>query len=75
MREKGWNSVWGPGRQSLGCHIFWHYENPCGGEIEFFADMDRFDDTWEPKIWTERPPGAPWMLDKEFPAATLGAAT
>lgn len=67
MSERGWRGTWGPGRQSLGSHIFWHYENPCGGEVEFFSDMDRFDDTWAPKIWTERPPAAPWMLDEELP--------
>jgi hypothetical protein len=69
MKERGWKPVWGPGRQSLGSHIFWHFENPCGGEVELFNDMDRFDDSWQPKVWDNQTPGPAWMFG-ENPAAT-----
>lgn len=62
MGEHGWAAGMGPGRQPLGSHVYWHYVNPCGGEIEYFTDMDRFDDSWEPKIWEDRTPGAVWVL-------------
>jgi catechol 2,3-dioxygenase-like lactoylglutathione lyase family enzyme len=66
MEERGWKPTWGPGRQPLGCHMFWHFDNPCGGEVEFFTDMDRFDDTWEPVTW-QGSPGSPWTLDDQIP--------
>ena len=67
MEERGWKPTWGPGRQPLGCHMFWHFDNPCGGEVEFFTDMDRFDDSWEAMIWKDRSPGSPWTLDDQIP--------
>lgn len=67
MQERGWKPTWGPGRQPLGCHMFWHFDNPCGGEVEFFTDMDRFDDSWEPMIWKDKSPGSPWTLDDQIP--------
>ena len=62
MTKQGWKSGMGPGRQSLGSHIFWHFENPCGGEVELFTDMDRFDDSWQPKVWESQTPGPAWMF-------------
>jgi catechol-2,3-dioxygenase len=61
MQKQGWQPCWGPGRQSLGSHLFYHFVNPCGGEVELFTDMDRFDDQWEPKVWTDATPGPAWM--------------
>ena len=71
LSQRGWKPVWGPGRQSLGSHIFWHFANPCGGEIEYFTDMDRFDESFPAKVWEESTPGAAWMLGdvpEGFPA-------
>ena len=62
MKAKGAVSVSGPGRHSLGSNWFWYFKNPCGGQIEYFADMDRLDDNWEPGFWDEAPPYARWML-------------
>jgi hypothetical protein len=62
MAERGWKPVWGPGRQSLGSHVFWHFANPCGGEIECFTDMDRFDESWPGNVWDDSTPGAAWMV-------------
>lgn len=66
LEKLGWKPTWGPGRQPLGCHTFWHFENPCGGEVELFTDMDRFDDAWETVTWTQSP-GSPWTLDDQIP--------
>jgi catechol-2,3-dioxygenase len=67
MTKQGWKSGMGPGRQSLGSHVYWHFDNPSGGEIEYFTDMDRFDDSWEPKVWDEKTstPGAVWILGED----------
>lgn len=62
MVKQGAVSVSGPGRHSLGSNWFWYFKNPCGGDIEYFADMDRMDDDWEPRFWDEAPPYARWML-------------
>jgi hypothetical protein len=72
MNSRGWKGTWGPGRQSLGSHVFWHFENPCAGEIEFFSDMDRFDDSWQPKIWEDATPGPVWMIGKGPPELRRG---
>ncbi|MFM9967656.1 MAG: VOC family protein [Burkholderiales bacterium] len=74
MQARGWRATWGPGRQPLGCHMFWHFDNPCGGEVEFFADMDRFDDSWEPMFWKDKSPGSPWTLDDQIPKMENQAA-
>ncbi len=62
MLKYGAKSVSGPGRHSLGSNWFWYFNNPCGGDIEYFADMDRMDDNWEPRHWKKAPPYARWML-------------
>jgi hypothetical protein len=62
MLEHGATSVSGPGRHSLGSNWFWYFNNPCGGDIEYFADMDRMNDNWEPRFWDKAPPYARWMM-------------
>ncbi len=47
--HKGYKSVWGPGRHVFGSNYFWYFASPFGGLIEFDADMDRHDDTWQPR--------------------------
>ena len=64
MTERGWTAGMGPGRQALGSHVYWHYLNPCGGELEFFTDMDRFDDGWQPQLWNDSP-GNVWVIGEE----------
>ena len=70
MTGRGWKAGMGPGRQSLGSHVYWHFDNPCGGEIEYFTDMDRFDDSWQAKMWEDRTPGPVWILGED-PAAMM----
>jgi len=67
MQQHGWKGTWGPGRQPLGNHVFWHFANPCGGEIELFTDMDRFDDSWQPVIWEKGGPRPVWMIGDGIP--------
>ena len=65
MLKQGAVSVSGPGRHSLGSNIFWYFNNPCGGDIEYYSDMDRMDDNWETRYWDESPPYARWMMGEE----------
>jgi hypothetical protein len=62
MLKHGAKSVSGPGRHSLGSNWFWYFNNPCGGDIEYFADMDRMDDRWKSRFWDKAPPYARWMM-------------
>lgn len=66
MQAHGAVSVSGPGRHSLGSNWFWYFNNPCGGDIEYFADMDRLDENWEPGFWDESPPYARWLLGDDI---------
>lgn len=47
--KKGYKSFWGPGRHILGSNYFWYFNSPFGGCIEFDADMDAHDDSWQPR--------------------------
>jgi catechol-2,3-dioxygenase len=49
IRDKGWETQFGPGRHSTSCAYFWYFQNPCGGNIEYFADNDFADETWSPR--------------------------
>ncbi|MDE0779710.1 MAG: VOC family protein [Alphaproteobacteria bacterium] len=63
MKEAGWKAETAPGRHILGSNYFWYFRNPCGGNTEYFADMDRMNDDWEPRIWDESPGFSIWSLD------------
>lgn len=63
MKEAGWEADTTPGRHILGSNYYWYFRNPCGGNTEYFADMDRMDDNWEPRIWEESPGFSLWALD------------
>lgn len=47
--NKGYQSFWGPGRHVFGSNYFWYFRSPFGGLIEFDADMDLHDDSWQPR--------------------------
>jgi hypothetical protein len=63
MKEAGWEADTTPGRHILGSNYYWYFRNPCGGNTEYFADMDRMDDDWEPRIWEESPGFSLWSGD------------
>lgn len=49
MADKGWCSAWGPGRHVFGGNLFWYFDSPFGGQLEYDADMDVVDDSWVPR--------------------------
>ena len=55
MERSGWSSHTGPGRHVIGSNYFWYFENPCGGMIEYHADMDYLTDEWVPREWEFTP--------------------
>jgi catechol 2,3-dioxygenase-like lactoylglutathione lyase family enzyme len=63
MAKQGWDTRTRPGRHIMGSNLFWYFKCPCGGATEYFADMDRLDDDWEPRIFEENPGYAMWMLE------------
>jgi catechol 2,3-dioxygenase-like lactoylglutathione lyase family enzyme len=53
--KKGYESFWGPGRHKFGSNWFWYFNSPFSCHVEYDADMDLHDDTWQPR---ETPMGA-----------------
>ena len=53
--EKGYQSFWGPGRHRFGSNWFWYFNSPLGCHVEYDADMDLHDDSWQAR---EAPMGA-----------------
>jgi catechol 2,3-dioxygenase-like lactoylglutathione lyase family enzyme len=49
MVRKGYESFWGPGRHKFGSNWFWYFNSPMGVHVEYDADMDKHDATWEPR--------------------------
>jgi catechol 2,3-dioxygenase-like lactoylglutathione lyase family enzyme len=54
--NKGYQSFWGPGRHKFGSNWFWYFNSPMGCHIEYDADMDLHDATWQPRV-------APMVVD------------
>ncbi|BFM09203.1 VOC family protein [Halioxenophilus aromaticivorans] len=55
LESKGYESFWGPGRHIFGSNWFWYFKSPFGCNMEYDADMDLHDDTWQAR---EAMPGA-----------------
>lgn len=47
MINKGYESFWGPGKHKFGSNWFWYFNSPMGVHVEYDADMDQHDDSWE----------------------------
>ena len=47
--EKGYQSFWGPGRHQMGSNWFWYFNSPLGCHVEYDADMDLHDASWQPR--------------------------
>jgi len=45
--EKGYQSFWGPGRHKFGSNWFWYFNSPLGCHVEYDADMDLHDASWQ----------------------------
>ena len=62
MIERGWQEARRLGRHTVGSNIFRFIHAPCGGRVEFAADMDRVDDSYGPNDHEETPPHTIWTL-------------
>lgn len=47
FQDMGYESFWGPGRHIMGSNWFWYFNSPLGVHVEYDADMDLHDDSWE----------------------------
>jgi len=45
--NKGYQSFWGPGRHKMGSNWFWYFNSPLGCHVEYDADMDLHDQSWQ----------------------------
>jgi catechol 2,3-dioxygenase-like lactoylglutathione lyase family enzyme len=45
--NKGYQSFWGPGRHKFGSNWFWYFNSPLGCHVEYDADMDLHDASWQ----------------------------
>ncbi len=63
MRSKNWKPYAPPGRHILGSNLFWYFNNPCGGQTEYFADMDLMDDNFKTRNWEKTPGYSMWTID------------
>jgi hypothetical protein len=61
MIERGCREV--PARRhTVGSNVFRFVHAPCGGRIEYAADMDRVDSSYETRVHEETPPHHLWAL-------------
>jgi catechol 2,3-dioxygenase-like lactoylglutathione lyase family enzyme len=65
MIERGWHEARRLGRHTVGSNIFRFIHAPCGGRVEFAADMDRVDESYGPNDYEETPPHTIWTLRLE----------
>ena len=49
FEAKGHETFWGPGRHVFGSNWFWYFNSPLGCHVEYDADMDLHDDSWQPR--------------------------
>lgn len=62
MITAGWKESRRLGRHLVGSNVFRFFHAPFGGRIEFIADMDRIDKTWETRVHQKNPGHHIWML-------------
>jgi len=62
MLERGWREARRLGRHTVGSNVFRFVHAPCGGRVEYAADMDRVDDTFETRVHETTPPHHLWTL-------------
>lgn len=61
--EHGWETHIGPGRHVISSCYFWYFKSPCGGSVEYFADMDALTEAWQPREMPQTPEWfAEWAL-------------
>jgi catechol 2,3-dioxygenase-like lactoylglutathione lyase family enzyme len=62
MIDLGWREARRLGRHTVGSNIFRFIHAPCGGRVDFAADMDRVDDSYGPNDYEQTPPHHLWTL-------------
>ncbi|MEV0636252.1 VOC family protein [Streptomyces sp. NPDC050619] len=62
MIERGWREARKLGRHTIGSNVFRFLHAPCGGRVEYAADMDRVDDSYETRVHETTPPHHIWAL-------------
>ncbi|MFJ3670046.1 VOC family protein [Streptomyces sp. NPDC090106] len=73
MIDRGWREARRLGRHTIGSNVFRFLHAPCGGRVEYAADMDRADDGYETRVHATTPPHHIWALrtnrDMDAPAS------
>lgn len=62
MIEHGWREARRLGRHTIGSNVFRFLHAPSGGRVEYAADMDRVDDSYETRRHETTPPHHIWAL-------------
>ncbi|MFJ8329948.1 VOC family protein [Streptomyces sp. NPDC094437] len=62
MIERGWREARRLGRHTIGSNVFRFLHAPCGGRVEYAADMDRVDDRYATRVHPTTPPHHIWAL-------------
>ncbi|GAA3208464.1 VOC family protein [Actinocorallia longicatena] len=62
MIEQGWREARRLGRHTVGSNVFRFLHAPCGGRVEYAADMDRVDASYGPNVHETAPPHTIWAL-------------
>jgi catechol 2,3-dioxygenase-like lactoylglutathione lyase family enzyme len=70
MIEQGWREARKLGRHTVGSNVFRFVHAPCGGRVEYAADMDRADDSFETRVHETTPPHHIWTLQTNRAAQT-----
>ncbi|OHV41277.1 MULTISPECIES: VOC family protein [Pseudofrankia] len=62
MIAKGWREARRLGRHTVGSNVFRFVHAPCGGRVEYAADMDRVDASYPARVHETTPPHHLWTL-------------
>lgn len=55
MREAGYGDQFGLGRHLLASNLYLYVRDPWGTWVEYYSDMDKISEAWEPRDWSELP--------------------
>ena len=69
MAARGWKESRRLGRHIMGSNVFRFFHSPCGGRIEFAADMDRMNKDFESRYWPKHPGHHLYMMKSPLPPA------
>lgn len=62
MIAEGWREARRLGRHTVGSNVFRFVHAPCGGRVEYAADMDRVDGAYGTRVHETAPPHHVWTL-------------